>query len=150
MSSGGVFWHSRSPWGGGLCCLFRQCDSSGLLTKAGGHVFVTPVRGSPTDSSVGGGLGSLASSSVHLGGIDCGGGRPVQVQPDASSEWTLHQDMVRCLLRRWPATINLFATSMDFCLPTYFAPRSDPMSAGTDAFLSSWDRLQAYAFPHSR
>ena len=32
-------------------------------------------------------------------------------------------------------------------LPVYFSPMYDPMSAGTDAMLQSWDGLQAYAFP---
>ena len=53
----------------------------------------------------------------------------------------------RELLRRWPATIDLFATSMNACLPVYFAPIADPQSAGTDAMMQSWDDLQAYAFP---
>ena len=51
------------------------------------------------------------------------------------------------LLRRWPATIDLFATSINHHLPVYFSPMYDPMSAGTDAMLQSWDGLQAYAFP---
>ena len=50
-------------------------------------------------------------------------------------------------MRRWPATIDLFATSINYRLQVYFAPLKDPMSAGTDAFLQSWNGLQAYAFP---
>ena len=63
------------------------------------------------------------------------------------SEWTLCQDVVDKLLRTWPANVDLFATSMNFRLPVYFSPLADPMSAGTDAFLQTWDHLQAYAFP---
>ena len=63
------------------------------------------------------------------------------------SEWTLCQDVVNRLLRQWPATIDLFATSLNFRLPVYFAPLRDPASVGTDAFLQSWDGIQAYAFP---
>ena len=63
------------------------------------------------------------------------------------SEWTLAQEVVDRLLRIWPATIDLFATAINFRLPTYFAPLSDPSSAGTDALLQGWDNLQAYAFP---
>ena len=63
------------------------------------------------------------------------------------SEWTLCPQAFAELLRRWPATIDLFATAMTHRLPVYFSPMYDPMSAGTDAMLQSWDGLQAYAFP---
>ena len=63
------------------------------------------------------------------------------------SEWTLCPQAVSELLRRWPATVDLFATSLNYRLPVYFSPMYDPQSAGTDAMLQSWDRLQAYAFP---
>ena len=63
-----------------------------------------------------------------------------------SSEWTLCPQAFVELLRRWPATIDLLTTSMTHRLPVYFSPMYDPMSAGTDAMLQSWDGLQAYAF----
>ena len=63
------------------------------------------------------------------------------------SEWTLAQELVSDLVRRWPATIDLFATSLNYCLLVYFLLVNDPMVAGTDAFRHSWDHLQAYAFP---
>ena len=63
------------------------------------------------------------------------------------SEWTLVQEVVDELIATWPATINLFATSLNCRLPIYFAPLNDPLSAGTDAFLQSWNGMQAYAFP---
>ena len=63
------------------------------------------------------------------------------------SEWTLCHQAFTELLRRWPATIDLFATAMTHRLPVYFSPMFDQMSAGTDAMLQSWDGLQAYAFP---
>ena len=49
------------------------------------------------------------------------------------SEWTLCSEAFHQLLRRWPVTIDLFATSLDHCLPVYFSPMVDPQSAGTDA-----------------
>ena len=55
--------------------------------------------------------------------------------------------MFRELLRLWLANIDLFATSLNAHLPVYFAPVTDPQSAGTDAMMQSWDGLQAYAFP---
>ena len=70
--------------------------------------------------------------------------RPNQV---IGSEWTLHQKVVDQLVHKWPAVIDLFATSLTARLPVYFSPASDPQAAGTDALLQSWDNLQAYAFP---
>ena len=63
------------------------------------------------------------------------------------SEWMLHQDVFNWLRQRWPVTIDLFASSLSHRCSVYFAPVSDPMAAGTDAMLQSWDSLQAYAFP---
>ena len=70
--------------------------------------------------------------------------RPNQVQ---GSEWTLCQEIVNRLTRKWPTLIDLFATSLNYRLPVYFAPLQDPMCVGTDALLQIWDDLQAYAFP---
>ena len=70
--------------------------------------------------------------------------RPNQV---IGSEWTLHQEVVDQLVHRWPAMIDLFATSQTARLTVYFSPASDPRAAGTDALLQPWDDLQAYAFP---
>ena len=63
------------------------------------------------------------------------------------SEWTLHQQVVQELLHKWPAIIDLFATSLTARLPVFFAPAWEPKAAGVDAFLQPWDNLQAYAFP---
>ena len=63
------------------------------------------------------------------------------------SEWTLAQEVVDELRVRWPVMVDLFATSLNYCLPVYFSPLSDLMAPGMDAFLQSWDGLQAYAFP---
>ena len=63
------------------------------------------------------------------------------------SEWTLCSEAFCQLLCRWPATIDLFATAFNYCLPVYFSSMVDPQSVGMDAMLQSWDGLQAYAFP---
>ena len=70
--------------------------------------------------------------------------RPNQV---IGSEWTLHQEVVDQLVHKWPAVIDLFATSLTVRLPVYFSLASDPRAVGTDALLQPWDDLQAYAFP---
>ena len=53
------------------------------------------------------------------------------------SEWTLVQKVVDDLEKKWPATVDLFAASLNYRLPVYFSPLKDPMAAGTDAFLQS-------------
>ena len=63
------------------------------------------------------------------------------------SEWSLNMTVFLSLRKFWPVQINLFATSENRRCSIYFSPFHDPMSAGTDAFLQSWDGLQAYAFP---
>ena len=44
-------------------------------------------------------------------------------------------------------SVDLFATNLINQLLIYFSPVLDPMSAGTDAMLQSWDGMEAYAFP---
>ena len=51
------------------------------------------------------------------------------------------------MVARWPATVDLFTTALNYRLPVYFSPLSNPLAAGTDAFLQNWDGLQAYTFP---
>ena len=63
------------------------------------------------------------------------------------SDWSLNMTVFRSLCCLWPVQIDLFATSANHRCSTYFLPYRDPQSAGTDAFLQSWDGLQAYAFP---
>ena len=63
------------------------------------------------------------------------------------SEWSLNMTVFQSLRRLWPVQIDLFATSENHRCSIYFSPFQDPMSAGTDAFLQSWNGLQAYAFP---
>ena len=82
----------------------------------------------------------MGSSNVNADALS----HPNQV---IGSEWTLHQEVVDQLVHKWPAMIDLFATSLTARLPVYFSPASDPRAAGTDALLQPWDDLQAYAFP---
>ena len=70
--------------------------------------------------------------------------RPNQI---IGSEWTLNSQVFDLVRKRWPVNIDLFATSLNHRCGVYFAPIWDPMSAGTDAMLQTWDHMQAYAFP---
>ena len=60
-----------------------------------------------------------------------------------SSEWSLNMGVFRSLARQWPVMIDLFATSDNHRCSIYFSPFRDPLSAGTDALLQSWDGLLA-------
>ena len=55
--------------------------------------------------------------------------------------------MFQSLTRQWPVMIGLFATSDNHRCSIYFSPYRNPLSAGTDALLQSWDGLLGYAFP---
>ena len=63
------------------------------------------------------------------------------------TEWTLHQEVFDSLRKRWPVMIDVFASSLNHRCGVYFAPVSDPLTAGMDAMLQFWDSLQGYAFP---
>ena len=70
--------------------------------------------------------------------------RPNQI---LGSEWTLKQEVFGDLCRRWPASIDLFATSQNHRCSIYFSPYHDHNALGTDALLQNWNGWQAYAFP---
>ena len=63
------------------------------------------------------------------------------------AEWTLHQEVFDWLQKRWPVTVDFFASSLNHHCGVYFAQVSDPMAAGNDAMLQPWDSILAYAFP---
>ena len=63
------------------------------------------------------------------------------------TEWSLNMTVFLSLRRLWPVQMDLFDTSANHRCSIYFSPFRDPRSAGTDAFLQSWDGLQACAFP---
>ena len=63
------------------------------------------------------------------------------------TEWSLNMTVFLSLRRLWPVQLVLFATSANHRCSINFSHFRDPMSAGTDAFLQSWEGLQAYAFP---
>ena len=70
--------------------------------------------------------------------------RPNQI---LGSEWTLKQEVFRDLCRRWPVSIDLFATSQNHRCSIYFSPYHDRNAQGTDVLLQNWNGWQAYAFP---
>ena len=118
------------------------------LHRQGGNSFSrTQVIGS-ADSSLGREREKISICSQFVPGrnnvVADAFSRPSQV---VGTEWTLHQEVFDSLRKRWPVVIDLFASSLNHCYGVYFAPVSDPMAAGTDAMLQSWDHLLGYAFP---
>ena len=63
------------------------------------------------------------------------------------SEWTLEAEVFQDLRKRWPGSIDLFATSLNRQCSLYFLPFHDPNALATDALLQSWNGWLAYAFP---
>ena len=64
-----------------------------------------------------------------------------------SSAWPLNLAVFRSLRRRWPVLISLCTTSDHHRCSIFFSPYRDPLSAGMDSLLQSWDCLLACAFP---
>ena len=66
------------------------------------------------------------------------------------SEWTLAQEVVLALQRRWPVTIDLFATILNYRLSVYFSPLNDPVAAGGQTLSSSCGTIfRLMPFPRS-
>ena len=55
--------------------------------------------------------------------------RPNQI---LGSEWTLKQEVFRDLCKRWPVSIDLFATSQNHQCSIYFSPYHDQNALGTE------------------
>ena len=70
--------------------------------------------------------------------------RPNQI---LGSEWTLKAEVFQDLRKRWPVSIDLFATSLNHQCYPYFSSFHDPNTQGTDALLQNWNGWQVYAFP---
>ena len=64
-----------------------------------------------------------------------------------SLEWILAQGFMVELVAQWPASVVLFATALNYRLPSVFLSHLCPLAAGTDTFLRDWDGVRAYAFP---
>ena len=70
------------------------------------------------------------------------------------SEWMLCAEVFRYLLRLWPATIDLFATSLNHRLLVYFSPMVVPSVSGHRRHASEFGRpsglcLPSFRFPFS-
>ena len=149
--SSGVGSHSPGPpsfpllSGGSTCSsLFGQHHSSLLYTQAGGHVLFSPQRGSTVLLRWAEKWSNTIVPQFTMGSHNVVAESLSRRHQIIGSELTLVQEVVDELLAKWPATIDLFTTSLNYRRPVYFAPLNDRSSAGTDSFLLSWDGFQAF------
>ena len=138
---------SSSP--GLLCRSVRgQLHRNSLSPESRGHSVSAVECHRAADFALGGVSSGDLSSSVYHGSPQhsCGlsVSRPNQV---LGSEWTLKTEVFQDLRKRWPVTIDLFATSLNHQCSIYFSPFHDPNALATDALLQNWNGWQAYAFP---
>ena len=139
---------TSSPFCPGPCCgVLRQRHRGHLSAQGGGHQVSCFQHHCAGDPPLGGISSDSAGSPVCSGDPQCSRARtlsPVLISSPAPSG--LNMDVFRSLSRQWPVMIDLFATSDNHRCSIYFSPFRDPLSAGTDARLQSWDGLLTYAF----
>ena len=75
------------------------------------------------------------------------GGRSVSPSPAPTFRVVPQHDRLSVFKKALAGPNRLICHSENRHCSIYFSPFHDPMSAGTDAFLQSWNGLQAYAFP---
>ena len=138
----------RTPVGGPVgSAVLRHHHHSRLSSSFRRDVLLHSERHGEGDTPLGGESLCPPPASIHHGLVQCHSGRSESPNQVIGSEWTLHQEVIDHLVHKWPAVIDLFATSLTARLPLYYSLASDSRAAGTDALLQPWDNLQAYAFP---
>ena len=95
------------------------------LRTPGGFLSSTWVQ-SPASASIGGSVSGQHHGFGVSSAPECVGRCTQSEFSGLGSEWTLCQEVCRDLFRRWPVTVDLFATSLTHRLPVYFSPVVDP------------------------
>ena len=126
--------------------LLRQHHSGDFPSQGGWHLVSSPQHLGSGDLALEGVPLHPPGSTVPSGLRQRPSRRPVSPSPAPTSRMVSTHDRLSVLRRLWPVQIVFFATSATHRCSIYFSPFRDPRSAGTDAFLQSWDGLQAYAF----
>ena len=122
--------------------LLRQRHCSGVSPQGGRNQVSFAQHHSSGDPALVGVSRHPSGSTVHPGLQQRPGGRSMSRPHQLPhSEWSLNMAVFQSLCRLWPVQIDLFATSANHRYSIYFSPYRDPQSAGTDAFLQSWDGL---------
>ena len=64
------------------------------------------------------------------------------------TEWQLNPSIFEGICQVWDRPhIDLFATALNYQLPTYVSPVPDPQAWAVDALSLDWNGMSAYAFP---
>ena len=67
---------------------------------------------------------------------------------NTSTEWSLHPDMFDHINEMWgPFEIDLFASRLNFKIPTYVSWKPDPDAKHMNALFIHWEEHYYYAFP---
>ena len=67
---------------------------------------------------------------------------------NSSTEWSLNMDVFSDLDKLWgPFQIDLFASRLNFKVPSYVSWKPDPGAQYVNAFFMSWKEYYFYAFP---
>ena len=124
-------------------CLLRLRHSGDLPSQGGWHQVSSPQHLGSGDLSLDGVPLRPPGSTVPSGLRHRPSRRPVSPYPAPTYRVVSKMTVFLSLRRLWPVQIDLFATSANHRYSIYFSPFRDPRSAGKDAFLQSWDGLQA-------
>ena len=127
--------------------VLQQCHSDPLSTQGGGRPVSCSRHRCPGDPPLGGISTDSTGSPVPSGNPQCSRGLTLPSSPAPQFRMVSQLGLFRSLRRRWPVMFDLCTTSDYHRCSIFFSPYRDPLSAGTDALLQSWDGLLACAFP---
>ena len=127
--------------------LLQQRHCGGVSAQSRGHQVSLAEFHRSGDPAFVGVASHSSGSTIHPGLQQRPGGRSVSPSPASTFRVVPQHDSISVFESSVASPNNLFATSANHRCSTYFSPYRDLQSAGTDAFLQSWDSLQAYAFP---
>ena len=128
-------------------CLLRQHHSGGASPHGGRHEVSSPQRLGSGDLALDGVPLHPPGSAVSPGLQQRPSGRPVSPSPAPPFRVVAQHDRISVFKKTLAGPNRLICHLRNHRCSIYFSPFQDPMSAGTDAFLQSWNGLQAYAFP---
>ena len=135
---------SARPYGRSL---LRQRPCGSVPLQGGGHQVSLAEQHCSGDPALVGVSSHPSGSTVHPGLQQLPSGRFVSPSPAASFRVVPQHDRVSVFMLSMAGTDRFVCDLRQSRCLIYFSPYRDPQSAGTDAFLQSWDGLQAYAFP---
>ena len=127
--------------------VLRQQHSSVVSPQGRRHQVSIPQLSDSRDSVLGRIPLDPPVTPVHPGVPKCAGGLSLSPSPASTYRVVPSSGGFSFFKSSVAGPNRLYAISANCQCSVYFFPFRDPMAAGTDAFLQSWDGLQAYAFP---